>query len=161
MVFAYYSKNENDYKYSCKAFTSHTVDRGSIPCGNIPESLKQVVTAPMPNDRQQVRLARPSEMTVEPRHSRFGKLKKPSLLLNGYMSSDCRSTFEAYHRYWWSTSPYEWKTIEWDVKPQTNKKTFSGSRFLLYYALYSMHWPYSVISCLFSGLSHYNVKKHL
>ena len=78
MVFAYNSKNEIDYKYncqvplrwlSCKEFTSHMVDRGSIPGGNRPDS----------------------EMTDEPRHSRFGKLKKTSLLLNGYMSSNCRS----------------------------------------------------------------------
>ena len=67
MVFAYNSKNEIDYKYncqvpprwlSCKAFTSQTEERGSIPGGNKPESLKQVVTAPMPSDRQQVRVAR-------------------------------------------------------------------------------------------------------
>ena len=59
MVFAYnYSKSEVDLKFncqvtlrwrSCKAFTSHAGDRGSIPSRNRPKSLKQVVTSDSSN----------------------------------------------------------------------------------------------------------------
>ena len=50
-----------------------------------------------------------------------------------------------------------WVKKYWVGRKTTNKqaKTFSGSRFLLYYAVYSMYWPYSLISCLFSGFAHY------
>ena len=37
-----------------RAFVSHAGDQGSIPGRDIPESLKQVVTAPLPNARPQV-----------------------------------------------------------------------------------------------------------
>ena len=39
-------------------FASHAGDRGSIPGRDRPTSLKQVVTAPLPNPRQQVRVSR-------------------------------------------------------------------------------------------------------
>ena len=41
-----------------KAFASHAVDRGSIPGRERPNSLKQVVIAPLPNARQQVLVSR-------------------------------------------------------------------------------------------------------
>ena len=37
-----------------RAFASHAEDRGWIPGGDRPKTLKQVVTAPMHNTRQQV-----------------------------------------------------------------------------------------------------------
>ena len=41
-----------------RSFASHTGDRGSIPGRDKPKSLKQVMTAPLPNARQQVWVSR-------------------------------------------------------------------------------------------------------
>ena len=36
------------------------------------------------------------------------------------MSAEHRSRFAALHQQWWK---HEWKILEWDEKPQTNKQT--------------------------------------
>ena len=43
---------EPPWWHSGRAFASHARDRGSIPDRDIPESLKQVMTVPLPNGRQ-------------------------------------------------------------------------------------------------------------
>ena len=48
-----YSYLQRDNR-SGREFAPHVGDRGSIPGREMPKSLKQVVTAPLPNARQQV-----------------------------------------------------------------------------------------------------------
>ena len=136
---------------SCKAFTSHTVVRGSIPGGNRTESFKEVVTAPMPSNRQQVRVARAF------RYDGWAAWQAKKNVANSSLAI------------WVPTVGQHLKPItgigdrrlhmsgKLSSGTQNHKltETFSGSRFMLYYAVYSMHWPYSVISCLFSGFAHH------
>ena len=80
-----------------------------------------------------------------------------------------------HHRWWWG-SPYEWKILKWDEKPQLNKsntqmdpsyfvlkstkicifqiRIFHSEQFLhVYFYLTCQHWYFSILVRLFLELS--------
>lgn len=52
-------------------------------------------------------------------HSWCDKLKNSHCSMK--LRADYSSKFEALHLFWYLASPYEWKVLRLDVKPQTNK----------------------------------------
>ena len=110
---------------TCRALPSHAGDRGSISSRDRPKSLKREVTAPLTNARGQVWVS----LVLRDDH-----YKGLALFTVGMA------------RWWTPTaqwlwvvsigqilkqgpssvmviSPNEWKILEWDEKPQTNKQT--------------------------------------
>ena len=96
-----------DHQWNAKAFVSQVGDWGSIPCRDRPETITQVVRAPLQNARQHVWVLRVlgDDHYYVPCYIRRGTLKNTSLLND----QRCVNIKKLSPSSVMVTSPYEWK----------------------------------------------------
>ena len=108
--------------------TSHAVGRGSMPGRNGPNSLKQVVRAPLPNARQQEWVSQVLG------NDHYKELARDTV---GVV---CKRTLTAQ----WPWEPNEWYVyiLEWDKNPHENKQTIQSRKELGNYQMITNEWCY-------------------